>query len=186
MPAGLQRYIGLGVMASFLSLGAVAQTSEPLPNYSPLLPQVRAKALKVDPKKGFAVKMLSPSIYMITDGGYECAFAVTGKGVVLFDAPPSVAAHITKAVAEITKEPIVALVYSHVHVDHIGGAGLIKAAVPNLRIISEQGVADFLKEMNDPARPLPTETFQDHEVLSLGTMTADMKVGVGTHLKATC
>jgi glyoxylase-like metal-dependent hydrolase (beta-lactamase superfamily II) len=49
----------------------------------------------------------------------ESAFVTTGKGVVLFDAPPSFAQHISDAVAETTREPIVALEYSHQHVDHL-------------------------------------------------------------------
>lgn len=40
-------------------------------------------------------------------------------------APESFAQPIVKAVADVTQEPIVQLVYSHAHVDHIAGAGLL-------------------------------------------------------------
>lgn len=173
----LQKLCSTVVLATGCVVGSMAQTTEPLPEYSPLLPQVRAKAIKVDPSKGFVVKPLKAGVYMITDGGYECAFVTTGKGVVLFDAPPSIAPHIAQAVRETSSEPIVELVYTHVHVDHIGGAGIVRAAVPTLKIVAEQGVADFLREMNDPARPLPTEVFKDHTTLSLGTMRAEATVG---------
>lgn len=168
--------LGLAALAALFVGVARAQTGEPLPNYPPLLPQIRAKALQIDPNKGYLVKQLKPGIFMITDGGYESAFVTTGKGVVLFDAPPSFARHIVEAVKETTSEPIVQLVYTHDHVDHIGGASLILAAVPKLQILAEEGTADFLRDMNDPHRPLPTETFKDHKVLSLGTMSADMKL----------
>ena len=95
---------------------ARAQTadSESLPDYAPLLPQVKAKAPVIDPKKGYVVEELKPDVYMITEGVYKSDLVTTGKGVVLFAAPPSFAEHISQAVAETTNEPIVELVYSHI------------------------------------------------------------------------
>jgi glyoxylase-like metal-dependent hydrolase (beta-lactamase superfamily II) len=156
---------------------AFAQTAETLPDYAPLLPHVKAKAPVIDPGKGYIVQKLKPDVYMITEGAYESVFVTTGQGVVLFDAPPSFAQHISQAVAETTSEPIVELVYSHMHVDHIGGAGLILKQHPKMEILSEYGTAEFLREMNDPHRPVPTRTFKDRETLKLGTLTASMKVG---------
>jgi len=160
-----------------LGVAGRAQTNENLPDFVPLLPQVNAKAPVIDPQKGYFVQQIKPDVYMITEGAYESAFVTTGKGVVLFDAPPSFAKHIVEAVAETTREPIVEIVYTHIHVDHIGGAGLILKQVPKLEILAEEGTADFLREMKDPNRPLPTQTFKDHYVLKLGSLTADMKVG---------
>jgi glyoxylase-like metal-dependent hydrolase (beta-lactamase superfamily II) len=87
------------------------------------------------------------------------------------------AAHLSQAVAEVTKEPIVKLVYSHMHVDHIAGAGLILRQNPKIEIIAEEGVAKSLREQNDPNRPVPTEVFKDHETLTVGSMRAELKVG---------
>jgi glyoxylase-like metal-dependent hydrolase (beta-lactamase superfamily II) len=171
-----------GIVALFfasslpLAVGAQERTNT-LPNYVPLLPQVKAKATPIDPQKGYAVKELKPDIYMITDGSYESVFVTTGKGVVLFDAPPSFARHIVQAVTETTKEPIVEIVYSHEHVDHIGGAGLVLKQVPNLTILANDGTAEFLRELQDPNRPVPTQTFKDHYTLRLGSLTADIHVG---------
>ena len=77
------------------------------------------------------LKELKPDIYMITNGAYESVFVTTGRGVVLFDAPPSFAQHIVQAVAETTSEPIVQLVYSHIHVDYIGGAASSGSKFPS-------------------------------------------------------
>jgi glyoxylase-like metal-dependent hydrolase (beta-lactamase superfamily II) len=156
---------------------ACAQDVNSLPDYVSLLPQVKANAPVIDPHKGYAVQELKPDVYMITEGAYESVFVTTGKGVVLFDAPPSLAQHISNAVTETTREPIVELVYSHMHVDHIGGAGLIVQQHPGITILAEQGTADFLREMQDPHRPVPTQVFQDHSTLKLGSLTANMKVG---------
>jgi len=167
------------VLAMDLSLTAAthAQGADKLPNYVPVLPQVKARALAVDPQKGYLVKQAKPGVFVITEGIYQSAFVTTDKGVILFDAPPSFAAHIIKAVAEVTSEPIVQLVYSHVHVDHIGGADLILKQFPKLQIVAEEGTAAILREKRDPHRPLPTRTFKDHETLKLGSMTVDLKLG---------
>jgi glyoxylase-like metal-dependent hydrolase (beta-lactamase superfamily II) len=162
-----------GGCASFVH----AQTAQQLPEYAPLLPEVKAKAPVIDPQKGYVVRQLKPDIYMITDGAYESVFITTGKGVVLIDVPPSFARHISQAVAETTSEPITTLIYSHMHVDHIGGAGLILAQHPKIEILAEDGTAEFLRAMDDPHRPVPTVTFRDHYTLKVGTLTANMKVG---------
>jgi glyoxylase-like metal-dependent hydrolase (beta-lactamase superfamily II) len=148
-----------------------------LPNYAPLLPQVKARAWPVDPQKGYVVRGIAPDLFLITNGTYQSLFATTGKGVVLFDAPPSIAEHIGEAVKDVTAEPIAMMVYSHIHVDHIGGAGLILGQNPKIEIVAEEGVADFLKEQNDPNRPTPTHVFRDHETLKFGSMAAELKVG---------
>lgn len=156
---------------------AWAQTADTLPDYAPLVPEIKAKSPVIDPEKGYVVEELKPGVFMITDGAYESVFVTTGMGVVLFDAPPSFAHHIQQAVAEKTSEPIVQLVYTHVHVDHIGGAGLILKQNPKMEILAEMGTAEFLREMHDPQRPVPTRTFKDQETLKLGSLTANMKVG---------
>jgi glyoxylase-like metal-dependent hydrolase (beta-lactamase superfamily II) len=167
----------LFALGLFFNGNVSVQDAVTLPNYVPLLPQVKAEATPIDPQKGYAVKELKPNIYMITDGAYESVFATTGKGVVLFDAPPSFAQRIVQVVSKTTSEPILELVYSHEHVDHIGGTGLILKQIPNLKILANEGTADFLREMKDPNRPVPTQTFKDHYTLKLGSLTADMSVG---------
>jgi glyoxylase-like metal-dependent hydrolase (beta-lactamase superfamily II) len=169
--------LGLVLLGLIACATANAQTIDTMPDYVQVLPQVKAKAPVIDPKRGYVVEELKPDVYMITDGAYESVFVTTGKGVVLFDAPPSFARHIVSAVTEVTKEPIVELVYSHIHVDHIGGAGLILKEVPGLEILAEEGTARFLREMHDSQRPLPTRTFVGHYVLNRGSLMADMKVG---------
>jgi glyoxylase-like metal-dependent hydrolase (beta-lactamase superfamily II) len=171
-------YSGRTLAARILLFGllrgtARAQTSDRLPDYAPLPPQIKAKAPTIDPKKGYVVLQLKPDVYMITEGAYESAFVTTGKGVVLFAAPPSFAQHFVRAVADTTSEAIVELVYSHLHVDHIGGAGFIQKQIPNLEILAEEGTADFLREIHDPHRPVPTRTFKDHYTLKLGSLTAE-------------
>jgi glyoxylase-like metal-dependent hydrolase (beta-lactamase superfamily II) len=171
-------YFGLA-LALGLSFNAAtfAQELDKLPNYVPVLPQIKVRALAINPQKGYLIKQVKPDVYVITDGIYQSAFVTTGKGVILFDAPESFAQHIVEAVAEVTKEPIVQLVYSHAHLDHIAGAGLLVKQVPKLTIVAEADTAAFLREKKDARRPLPTNTFKNQRTLKLGTMTVELKKG---------
>jgi glyoxylase-like metal-dependent hydrolase (beta-lactamase superfamily II) len=169
--AGLALALGLS-----LSFAAHAD-SLPLPDYKPVPSAIAARILPVDAKKGYLVKQLKPNIYLITDGGYQSLFVTTGNGVILLDSPPSYGGKIVQAVSEVTKEPIVELVYSHSHLDHISGAVDVLKQVPGLKILAEEGVAEFLREKRDPRRPLPTETFKGQTTLKLGSATIEMKHG---------
>jgi len=148
-----------------------------LPGFRPVPAGIKARMLPVDPKKGYLVKELKPNVYLITDGGYQSLFVTTGKGVIVLDAPPSYGSKIVPAVAEVTREPIIELVYSHSHLDHISGAPEILKQVPSVKILAEEGVAEFLREKNDPRRPVPTETFRGAYTLKLGSAVIEMKPG---------
>jgi glyoxylase-like metal-dependent hydrolase (beta-lactamase superfamily II) len=168
----------LALMAvALLPWAAQAQDLDKLPNYVPVLPAVKARALAVDPSKGFLVKEVKPNIYVVTDGIYQSTFMTTGKGVVLFDAPPTFADKLPAAVAEVTKVPIQQIVYSHIHLDHIAGAGGLKEKIKGLQILAEEEAARFLREKNDPRRPVPTRTFKGQTTLKLGSMTVELKKG---------
>jgi glyoxylase-like metal-dependent hydrolase (beta-lactamase superfamily II) len=104
------------------SPGAQAQDAGTLPEFLPVPPAIQARILPVDQQKGYLVKELKPDVYMITDGGYQSLFVTTGSGVILLDAPASFGSKIVQAVAEVTKEPIKEIVYSHSHLDHISGS----------------------------------------------------------------
>jgi hypothetical protein len=67
------------LLGLFSPANAWSQAPDNLPDYVPLLPTVKAKALAADPQKGYLVKELKPDIIMITDGAYESVFVTTGK-----------------------------------------------------------------------------------------------------------
>ncbi len=159
------------VLASLAHSISYAQREE---TFVPVLPNVKERMLPVDYAKGYLVKEIKPEVFIITDGAYQSMFVTTGNGVILFDAPPSLAQHIKKAVAEVTKEPIRKIIYSHTHVDHTAGVELLKD-IPNLEIIAEKAVADFLFEMKDPRRLLPTKTFINQTKIKYGTAEIELK-----------
>lgn len=163
-------------LVAVFSVGCLAQstqTPEGLKQYVPLLPQVRAKFWEVDPKLGYAMKAIGGGVYVITDDGWQSAFLVTNKGVIVLDAPESYGAKIPSAIASVTTQPIKYLIYSHIHRDHIGGAPAFRK-IPGLKIVALKGVSDFLKTQNDPERPIPDETFISHRTIKLGGKTVEL------------
>jgi glyoxylase-like metal-dependent hydrolase (beta-lactamase superfamily II) len=137
-----------------------------------------AKGPAIDPVKCYRVQELGKGLYMIRDNAYQSMFMTYEKGVVVIDAPPSYAAHILQAIAEVTSKPITHLVYSHSHSDHIGGA---KALGGKPVIIAHEETKRLLVRANDPNRPPPTVTFRDRYTLKAGSQILELSYHGNAH-----
>ena len=124
-----------------------------------------SKGPAIDPAKGYRIQDLGQGLYMVTDNGYQSMFMVYDKGVVVVDAPTSYAQYIPKAIAEVTDRPITHVIYSHSHIDHIGGT---KGLGGHPIIIAQEETKRLLLRANDPNRPMPTITFKDKYTLKVG------------------
>ena len=87
----------------------------------------------------------------------------------MFDAPPTIGHNIQRAVDEIAaangvSNKVTHLIYSHHHADHVGASSLFG----NVVRIGHEETRQLLLRDNDPARPAPEETFQDHRTLEIG------------------
>src|ERR1700687_2889244 len=132
----------------------------------------------IDPAKGYRVQDLGSGLYMITDNAIQSMFLVYDRGVVVIDAPQSLAVYIPKAIAELTNNPITHLIYSHSHADHIGGA---KALGGHPIIIAHEETLRLLKRDADPNRPLPTVTFSDKYTLRAGKQVLELSYHGNAH-----
>jgi glyoxylase-like metal-dependent hydrolase (beta-lactamase superfamily II) len=138
-----------------------------LPDYAPVPQSAIGPALN---EQGYYVGRVERNLYWVTDGSYQSAFLTTKDGVVLFDAPPSIGGNIRRAVDEIASangvsNKVTHLVYSHHHADHAGASSLFDKNV--IRIGHEETKRLLLRD-NDPARPVPEETFADRRTLKIG------------------
>jgi glyoxylase-like metal-dependent hydrolase (beta-lactamase superfamily II) len=124
-----------------------------------------AVAPPVDPAKGYRLEPLGRGLFMVTDNAYQSMFLVHRTGVVVVDAPPNYAAHLRAAIAEVTDLPVTHVVYSHSHIDHIGGVTEL-GGVPV--IVAQEETARLLARAADPKRPVPTVTFKDRYTLEVG------------------
>ena len=132
-----------------------------------------AKGPSIDPSKGYRLQELGKDLFMITDNAYQSMFMVHKTGVVLVDAPPFFSSFHLKAIREITDKPITHLIYSHSHIDHIGGAkdlNLDKGTV----IIAHEETRRLLQRANDPNRPVPAITFKNNYSLRLGSQALEL------------
>jgi glyoxylase-like metal-dependent hydrolase (beta-lactamase superfamily II) len=169
--------------------GEQGATGEPYPQMPSIAPigvrtgkymnvPASAKGPDIDPAKGYRLQDLGSGLYMVTDNAYQSMFLVYDRGVVVIDAPPSYAAHIPQAIAEVSNKPITHIVYSHSHSDHIGGA---KSLGGRPVIIAQEETLRLLKRAADPNRPLPTVTFADKYTLRVGNKVLELSYHGNAH-----
>ncbi|MEE9356432.1 MAG: MBL fold metallo-hydrolase [Methylococcaceae bacterium] len=160
--------IGLGL--TYVFSASMTFAAAPVPE--------SAKGVSIPKDKGYVVEEVKEGLYWVTEGAYTAMFLTTGKGVIVVDAPPSFGDKMLKAIADVTKEPVTHVVYSHAHADHIGGAYLFPKTA---KTIAHVETKKRLQRMNDPSRafpyglfvggkpvPLPTITFEDSYTLKVG------------------
>lgn len=103
-------------------------------------------------------------------GFYASPFLVTSEGVVAFDPIDREAATAYRqAIAGVTPAPVVALVYSHDHRDHIvGGDRLVTAGAA---VLARPECAQRIARRGDPDILPPTRLLGDEEELRFGDRT---------------
>ena len=131
------------------------------------------------PAAGYLVGEIRGGLYWITDGVYQCLFLVTGQGVIVVDAPPSIGPNLLKAIASVTSEPVTHLVYSHLHADHIGAAELFS---PGRRRWMAPGHRGIPTAGSDPHRPVPTVTFTERYTLRVGDQVLQLSYKGENHI----
>jgi glyoxylase-like metal-dependent hydrolase (beta-lactamase superfamily II) len=170
LSAGLSFTISADIWAQEAPTPARAEKDHEIP--------VFAQGPTIDPRKGYRVQPLGRGLYMVTENIYQSLFMVYEEGVVLVDAPLSLAPYIRLAVKEVTNKPITHIIYSHAHADHIAGTGRIG---PPPIIIAHAETKRLLERDRDPNRPLPTQTFIDKFSLKVGTQLLELSYHGNAH-----
>ena len=137
-----------------------------------------SKGPAIDPAKGYRLQNLGDGLYMVTDNVYQSMFMVYANGVVVVDAPPPYAQLIPRAIAEVTDKPITHVVYSHAHIDHVGGT---KSLGGHPIIIAHEETKRLLARAKDPNRPIPTVTFKDNYTLKVGGKALELSYHGNAH-----
>ncbi|MCE7010264.1 MBL fold metallo-hydrolase [Kibdelosporangium philippinense] len=149
-----------GLSATALAGSAHAQTT-PKPTFLPLPLESKPRPV---PPEGYILDRVGDAMYVVTAGGNQTPFVVTRIGVVLIDAPPSLANFLPAAIRRVTNKRVTHIIYSHSHADHIAGA----AAFGNVFRIAHEETAQTMRIARDPNRPMPTTTFRDRYHLNVG------------------
>ena len=158
------------------NMPAIAPIGERIGKYIDVPASARGPA--IPPGKNYRIQDLGRGLYMVTDNTYQSMFLVYDHGVVVVDAPPSYAAQIPAAIAEVTDRPITHVIYSHSHIDHIGGT---KALGGHPLIIAHDETARLLRRAADPNRPLPNVTFSDRYTLRVGGKVLELSYHGNAH-----
>lgn len=154
----------LGLLAS-CQLAASAGMADMKASASEIMPPGNRMAdywtLRFEQKADYIVQRLSERTYLIAVDEYNMTLYVGDRGALLFDtAWAGYEMQLLEAVKSITDKPITAVVYSHSHLDHIGGAPAvveaIKAQGVNPRIIASDKTAMMIERF-DLAVPAPTD-----------------------------
>ncbi len=110
---------------------------------------------------------------------YYTNFIVTSKGVVAFDPLSDSAASVYTNIIQkhAPHKPLLAIIYSHLHTDHIAGARVLRKHFgKNVPIIAHERVLKFFQQRNTPFIDLPTETVTDKgRVYKFGNRTIDLR-----------
>lgn len=128
----------------------------------PLEPGMKIGNLfKLNMEQPFVLQRLTERTYFFQRQFYGTIFYVGDKGVLLFDPLDGRVEHLLAAIGQVTKLPVTAVVYSHDHADHIGGAQALvdhanAAGTKNLRIIASKGTSELMKFLGS-SLPKPTE-----------------------------
>jgi glyoxylase-like metal-dependent hydrolase (beta-lactamase superfamily II) len=104
-------------------------------------------------------QQLTRRAWLVECGLYQATVLVGERGVLVVD-PPARGPELARAVRELTPLPITTVVYSHSHLDHVGGTtGLLvdaRLAGRDLRIVGNVNTVTELRRYGCQA-PLPTE-----------------------------
>lgn len=109
----------------------------------------------------YVLQRLTERSYFYQSGFYGTTFYVGDHGVLLFDPLEMRAEPMLTAIRSVTPLPVTAIVYSHDHGDHIGGAQALLDALATHqtqapRIIASRATADKMRHLNS-ALPRPTQ-----------------------------
>ncbi len=154
---------GVALAAAMLrSAPAAASDDACVTEFAPLPPGAFGPPI---PDKGYLVEEIARGLYWVTEGTYIAHFLEHRHGVIVMDSPPTLAAALPAAIAEVTSKPVTHVVYSHTHGDHVGVAGVL---FPGATFIGHAETAATLARRADPRRPVPTQTFTDRLRLNIG------------------
>ena len=152
--------VGAALLATALSSPAQAQQQ-------PQRPQIETK--KIDG---------TDNVYLFRNGNHQSIFIVTKDGVIATDpvayGRPTGGQQYIDEIKKVSDKPIKYLVYSHHHFDHIAGGKAFKDA--GAKIIAHKNATARLKQLQDPATPVPDELVSNRgRTIKLGGTTLELK-----------
>jgi cyclase len=116
------------------------------------------------------IQHITGNVYKIFGGGGNTLVVVQKDGVVLVDTKmPGNGQAIVDGVKSVTDKPIVTIINTHSHPDHVGSTDFIREKYPNVKVISSEATRDEVAK-NPTYKPgvLPNVTFKDRLTIGKG------------------
>ncbi len=157
------------LVAGGLTAAAAAQPQPPAPGAAPPPRPAGAppRAMLPPPEP---IEHITGNVYKIFGGGGNTTVVVQKAGVVLVDTKmPGNGPAIVAEVKKVTGKPVVLVVNTHSHPDHLGSNDYIRDQYPNVRIVmNEKAKAEVLANKMYGPKLLPTDTYADHMTIGKG------------------
>jgi glyoxylase-like metal-dependent hydrolase (beta-lactamase superfamily II) len=116
------------------------------------------------------IEQITPNIYKIFGGGGNTLVVVQQEGVVLVDTKmPGNGQAILDEVKKVTDKPIVAIISTHSHPDHLGSTDFIRERYPDVKVIMNEGsLAEMATGPFSAPALKPNITYKDRYTLGEG------------------
>ncbi|HWK42046.1 MAG TPA: MBL fold metallo-hydrolase [Croceibacterium sp.] len=117
------------------------------------------------------IEKVTDNVYKIFGGGGNTLVVVQDKGVVLVDTKmPGNGEAILNEVKKVTDKPVVTIINTHSHPDHLGSNDYIRQQYPDVQIIMHENTkAELTRGPQQNPAVLPTRTYTgDHLTLGEG------------------
>ncbi len=126
-----------------------------------------ARALLPPPEP---IEHVTKNVYKIFGGGGNTLVVVQKEGVVLVDTKmPGNGPAILDEVKKVSDKPVVLIINTHSHPDHIGSTDYIRDKYPNVRIVmNENTKQEILANKMYGPKLLPTQTYKDRMTIGKG------------------
>ena len=121
----------------------------PASKTSPIKPGEKIQDLfKINTEKDYALQKVDGGLYAMFSQFYNVPFYVGKSGVLVFDPAIGSSEALLKAIKEVSDLPVTRIVYSHHHLDHIGGSAPLVEAMNargvKVEVIATKATADIL------------------------------------------
>jgi glyoxylase-like metal-dependent hydrolase (beta-lactamase superfamily II) len=123
------------------------------------------------------IQKVKDNLYVITGGGGNTAAFITDKGVVVVDTKvPGLGPSILEKVKSVTDKPVIMVINTHTHFDHVGSNSAFTGAV---EFVAQENCKAEMEKMpmfqsDDGKKFLPSKTYKDKLSVLKGNEQIDL------------
>jgi cyclase len=121
------------------------------------------------------IQKVKDNLYVITGGGGNTAAFITGKGVVLVDTKlANWGQPILDKVKTVTDKPVVTIINTHTHGDHVGSNEFFPASVEIVTHENTKANMERMDAIKSKPHAMPDRTFKDRLTVGSGNERIDL------------